>query len=119
MSGVASYYNEGWNTNITGVRTASGRDFNAKEFTAAHNSFKMGSIVDVTNIKNNKTVRVTITDRGGFAKYNRVIDLSKAAFMSICDTSAGLCKVNIRLIKKGSWRYSKGLISDSIKTIKD
>ena len=46
---------------------------------AAHMSLPLGMEVKVTNLANNKTIIVRITDRGDFAKYERGIDLSRAA----------------------------------------
>lgn len=74
----ATYYHDKFN----GRRTASGKIFNNNEYTAAHKKLKFGTKVLVTNEKTNKSVVVTITDRGPFVK-GRDIDLSKKAFMEI------------------------------------
>lgn len=71
-----------WYGYESGPRTASGECFNPKKFTAAHKHISFGTKVKVTNLKNNKSVIVTINDRGPFVK-NRIIDLSKAAAKAI------------------------------------
>ena len=64
--------------------------------TAAHNSLPFGTRVEVTNLSNKKKVTVRINDTGGFAKYGRVIDLSKKANQII---DCNLCKVKLRVLK--------------------
>lgn len=64
--------------------------------TAAHNSLPFGTKVEVTNLSNKKKVTVRINDTGGFAKYGRVIDLSKRANQII---DCNLCKVKLRVLK--------------------
>jgi len=49
---------------------ASGRIYNMLDFTAAHCSRPMGSLLRITNLSNNKSVVVEVTDRGPY-KMNR------------------------------------------------
>ena len=48
----------------------------------------------VTNLKNKKSVRAKVTDSGGFAKYNRIADLSLATKNAI--GCSDLCRVEIK-----------------------
>jgi len=73
-TGIASWYGY----NHAGKLTASGSRFNPANMTAAHKFLKFGTKLKVTNLKNNKSVVVTITDRGPYIK-GRSIDLSKGA----------------------------------------
>lgn len=77
-SAHASYYADKFN----GRKTASGKKFSNKKYTAAHRKLPFGTIVRVTNEANGQCVLVEITDRGPFAR-GREIDLSKRAFMEI------------------------------------
>ena len=77
---VACYYADKFN----GKKTASGEKFSNSKYTAAHKKLDFGTKVRVTNLKNNKSVVVTINDRGPFSR-GRDIDLSKKAFMEITD----------------------------------
>src|SRR6266550_6786618 len=70
-SGMASWYG----SVLQGHRTASGRRFDMYEFTAAHRTLPFGSRVKVTDLRNHRSVVVTITDRGVLYP-ERVIDLS-------------------------------------------
>lgn len=79
-------------------KTASGEVFHESKLTAASNDYKFGTMVRVTNIENGESVLVKINDRGGFKKYNRIIDLSKAAFEAIADIRKGLITVMVTVV---------------------
>lgn len=72
--GKASWYG----SDFKGKRTASGERFNPNQLTCAHRSLPLGSWIRVTNLSNNKSTYVRVTDRGPFVK-NVVLDLSAAA----------------------------------------
>ncbi len=72
--GQASYYG----ARHHGRKTASGEHFDQHALTAAHRSLPFGSRVQVTNLRNDKSVVVRINDRGPYAK-GRIIDLSHQA----------------------------------------
>lgn len=55
--------------------------------------------IKVTNLSNNKSVVVTVLDRGPAKRLNRVIDLSKSAFQKIADTRKGLINVKVEVMK--------------------
>jgi rare lipoprotein A len=91
---VACYYADKFN----GKKTASGEKFSNSKYTAAHKKLDFGSKVRVTNLKNNKSVVVTINDRGPFSR-GRDIDLSKKAFMEITDNKThGEITVKIEIL---------------------
>lgn len=77
---TATYYHDKFN----GKKTASGEKFSNSKLTAAHKKLPFGTKVKVTNTVNDKSVIVTINDRGPFTR-GRDIDLSKKAFMEITD----------------------------------
>jgi rare lipoprotein A len=79
-------------------KTASGALYNHNLETAAHRKIPFGSKIEVTNVTNGKSVVVVVNDRGPFVK-GRIVDLSKSAFSSIGSTSAGLLKVEIKVIE--------------------
>ena len=53
-----------------------------------------GTLVDVTNLSNGKTVTVRINDRGPFAK-GRVIDVTLAAARQLGFVNKGITKVHV------------------------
>jgi len=93
-TGIASFYA----LKFQFRRTASGESFNNLAMTAAHKTLPFGTKVLVTNVKNSKSVTVTINDRGPFIK-GRIIDLTRAAFSKIGNIDSGTVKVKINVIK--------------------
>lgn len=91
--GTASWYGEAHH----GRTMANGKPFNMRALTAASNSLRLGSRARVTYGK--KSVTVTITDTGGFGKYGRVIDLSKASFAKLANTDKGIIRVCVTRVK--------------------
>jgi len=90
QKGKASYYAN----KFEGRRTASGAIFSNKKLTAAHRTLPFGSRVKVTNLSNNKSVIVTINDRGPFIK-GRIIDLSQEAARQLGFLADGVTNVFI------------------------
>jgi rare lipoprotein A len=70
------------------------------EMTAAHNKLPLGQYVRVTNLQNDKSVVVRITDDGIRGKSD--IDLSKEAAESIDIVERGVAKVRIEVLKERS-----------------
>jgi len=62
--------------------------------TAAHLTLPLGTIVRVTNLVNNESAVVRVTDRGPFVR-GRIIDLSLAAAKSTGIYRAGVVKVRV------------------------
>jgi rare lipoprotein A len=91
--GIASFYSDKFN----GKRTASGEKFNNSAMTAAHKTLPFGSRVEVTNLRNKKSVVVRINDRGPHIK-GRNIDLSKAAARQIGLGHHGTAKVRLQIL---------------------
>ena len=93
-TGKASYYANKYQSR----QTASGELFDQYKKTAAHKKLPFGTIVNVTNISNGRSVVVRINDRGPFVR-GRIIDLSKSAFSAIADTRLGVINVRIEILK--------------------
>lgn len=92
-TGKASFYAMKFQSRLT----ASGERFDQSAKTAAHKKLPFGTKVKVINVKNDKSVIVRINDRGPFIK-GRIIDLSRSAFSSIGNTSAGVIDVKIEIV---------------------
>ncbi|WP_318641951.1 septal ring lytic transglycosylase RlpA family protein [Flavobacterium ardleyense] len=91
----ASYYHD----KLNGRRTASGKPFDNKKFTAAHRTFPFGTQLKLTNTINNKSVLVVVNDRGPFTK-SREIDITKAAFMQIAtNKNSGSVNITIEVVQ--------------------
>lgn len=85
--------------NSHGSNTASGQIFHRDSLTAAYNNANFGTYLKVTNVENNESIIVKVTDRMGNKSPNR-IDLSRCAFDSIASISHGRLKVKLEEIKK-------------------
>ncbi len=92
--GYASYYAN----KFQGRKTASGQRYDKRKLTAAHRDFAFGTQVKVTNLKNKRSVIVTINDRGPFIK-KRVIDVSYTAAKKLGLIQAGVALVKVTRIK--------------------
>jgi rare lipoprotein A len=95
LYGQASFYSN----KFDGRRTANGETFSQKKFTAACNSLPLGTWIEVTNLRNNKTVIVKTNDRL-HPKMKRVVDLSYAAAKKLDFVSSGLTRVKVVVLNK-------------------
>jgi rare lipoprotein A len=77
-----------------GRLTANGEIYNQLGFTAAHRSFKFGTLLKLTNPRNNKTVIVRINDRGPYIK-GRELDLSRGAAIALGLVRKGIIKLKV------------------------
>jgi len=94
QTGVASWYGK----DLKGGKTASGERFDPDELTAAHRTLPFGTMVRVTNLRNNRSVAVRITNRGPFVR-GRIIDLSPAAARQLRIVHSGVVRVRIEAKK--------------------
>jgi rare lipoprotein A len=90
---VASWYGASHH----GRSTASGEIFDRDGLTAAHRSLPFGTRLQVTNLRNGRTVLVRVNDRGPHAP-NRDLDLSEAAAAQLGMAGRGLALVQAIVI---------------------
>ena len=88
--GKASYYSK----RATGARSASGQRIHHDSLTCAHRYYPFGTMLKVTNLRNDKSVIVEVIDRGPFGR-GRIIDLSWAAAKEIDMISQGVATVKV------------------------
>ena len=96
--GLASWYGGG--DGFDGKPTSSGEIYDASLLTAAHRDLPLGTLVEVTNVDNGKSVVVRINDRGPFIK-GRVIDLSREAARRIDLIGPGVGPVRLTVVSPG------------------
>jgi rare lipoprotein A len=89
-NGVATWYGQEFH----GRTTASGERFNMYDLTCAHKEFPFGSVLEVTNTANGRSVKCTVNDRGPFVT-GRDLDLSYAAAKEIGLIGPGQARVKI------------------------
>ncbi len=79
---------------VIGLMAASGEVINDYEMTAAHQTLPFNTVVLVTNLNNNTSVRVRINDRGPFMQ-GVILELSPAVTRQLkCDANA---RIRVRL----------------------
>ena len=91
--GNASWYGNPFH----GRRASNGETYDMHKLTAAHRTLPFETMVRVTNLSNNKSTVVRITDRGPFVE-NRVIDLSMAAAREIESIGPGVVRVRLEVL---------------------
>jgi rare lipoprotein A len=91
-TGKASFYADKFHNR----HTTSGEKYDKNAYTAAHKTLPFGTILLVTNLKNDSTVLVKVNDRLGTKK--RIIDLSKAAAFQLNFIRDGIANVRIEEI---------------------
>ena len=97
--GLASWYGES-QEECVGCRadkiTACGERFDEKAFTLAHNELPCNTLVRIYSGEN--TVIARVTDTGGFGRYKRLADLSKATFAALAPLEEGIINVRIQVL---------------------
>jgi len=96
QKGKASFYAKKFN----GRKTYYGERVNAETLAGAHLHLPLNTLVEVTNLDNQRSVIVRINDRGPFSK-TRVIDLTHAAAHALGMVSKGIANVSLRVVGKG------------------
>ncbi len=99
--GLASWYGIEEHNNYA----ASGERFSKHDYTAAHKTLPMGTVVRVTNLENGRDVIVKINDRGPFIG-DRIIDLSHAPAQSINMVQKGVVNVKVEVVSTPSTKTS-------------
>ena len=101
--GLASWYSVRTNH---GTTTASGRRLVDDASTTAHRTLPMGSKIRVTNLANEKSEILTVTDRGPFTR-GRVVDVTIGSSKRLGFYSRGVAKVKVELLERGNWKYQR------------
>jgi rare lipoprotein A len=95
--GNASWYGKQFH----GKETASGEPYDMFQFTAAHRRLPLGTLVKVTNLRNNRSVIVRVNDRGP-VPHTRIIDLSYGAARMLQIPGHGVEQVRLDIVQSPS-----------------
>ncbi len=99
VKGVASYYSV---QGCLGCRDdrlmANGEVLDDTRLTVAYNRALLNSHVEIVNIKNGKMTIAKVTDRGGFERHGKIIDLSLATKKAL--GCGDVCSVKIYEVNK-------------------
>lgn len=95
QTGRASFYGH----DDAGKPTASGARFAPQRLTAASRTLPLGTKAKVTNLTNGKSVDVTVTDRGPYAK-KRILDVSPKAATQLGLKKKGVATVQVQPLRE-------------------
>ncbi|HBF12414.1 MAG TPA: septal ring lytic transglycosylase RlpA family lipoprotein [Deltaproteobacteria bacterium] len=79
-------------------KTANGEKFDKKDLTTAHRTLPFGTLLEVTNLANEKSVVVRVNDRGPFIK-KRILDLSHRAAELLDFIKQGWTEVKAEIVQ--------------------
>ncbi|WP_293443604.1 septal ring lytic transglycosylase RlpA family protein [Persephonella sp.] len=96
IKGKASFYGKKFHRR----KTASGEIYNMYRYTAAHRYLPFGTVLLVKNLRNGKSVKVVINDRGPFVR-GRVLDLSYIAAKKIGMLREGVVPIIAKILRCG------------------
>ena len=95
--GIASWYGDPFH----GRQTASGETYDMDAMTAAHPSLPFGTVLQVVNLDNGRTVQVRVNDRGPYVD-GRVIDVSRRAARELDMVGPGTARVFMTVVGPAS-----------------
>ena len=100
-TGVASWYGKQFH----GKTTANGEIFDMNLVSAAHRTLPLPSVVQVVNLKNGRSIKVRVNDRGPFA-HSRILDLSRRAAQLLGFEREGTAPVRVQIVADESRRLA-------------
>jgi rare lipoprotein A len=95
FSGATSWYSVRTNG---GTRTASGEKLSDHGDTAAHRHLPFGTMIEVTNLSNDRSLILRVNDRGPFTK-GRVLDVSIGAAKRLGFDKRGVTNCRIEILQ--------------------
>jgi rare lipoprotein A len=109
VTGEATFYAD----RFEGRRTASGVPFRQNQMVAAHRAYPFGTLLRVTNLRNDRSVNVRVVDRGPFGAAAKargaVLDLSRRAAERLGYIDAGRTRVSVEVLEWGNGLASRGV----------
>ncbi|KAF0151209.1 MAG: rare lipoprotein A [Ignavibacteria bacterium] len=93
-----------------GKTTANGEIYNQMALTAAHKSLPFGTLLQITNPRNGKSVIVRINDRGPYIE-GRELDLSKGTAKTLGIIQKGVVRVKVQQVVINSENIPVGTLN--------
>ena len=106
-TGVCSWYNESTFFGLKRGTTSLGEKVMPWHLTGAHKTLPLPCMVKVTNLKNGKSVKIRVNDRGPFIA-NRVLDVTPRAAKKLGFYGQGLTTVRLEVLSVGDGSYKRG-----------
>ena len=95
QTGTAIFYSD----KLHGHALTTGEKYDKNALTAAHRTLPFGTMVRVTNLKNDKSVVVRINDRGPHGPKSQIIDVSGRAAQELDMIEDGRAKVTLEVVE--------------------
>ncbi|MFT3991646.1 MAG: septal ring lytic transglycosylase RlpA family protein [Luteolibacter sp.] len=105
-TGICSWYNESSWLGLKRGTTSLGEKVMPWHIIGAHKTLPLPCMVKVTNLRNGKTLKVRINDRGPFIP-NRILDVSPRAAKKLGFYDQGLTTVQVEVISVGDGSYKR------------
>jgi len=104
--GIASWYNESKFFGLKRGNTSLGEKVMPWHISGAHKTLTLPCVVKVTNLKNGKSLKMRLNDRGPFIP-GRIIDVTPRAASKLGFKDDGLTDVEVEVISVGDGSYKK------------
>ena len=78
----------------------------AWDISAAHKTLPLPCVVKVTNLKNGKSLKMRVNDRGPFIP-GRIIDVTPRAANKLGFKSQGLTRCRVEVVSVGDGKYKR------------
>lgn len=105
-TGVCSWYNESKFFGLKRGTTSLGEKVMPWHLIGAHKTLPLPAVVKVTNLRNGKSVKIRINDRGPFIP-GRVLDVSPRAAKKLGFYDQGLTQVEMKVLSVGDGSYKR------------
>ncbi|MGJ8678144.1 MAG: septal ring lytic transglycosylase RlpA family protein [Akkermansiaceae bacterium] len=106
--GIASWYDESKFFGFKRGNTSLGEKVGRFDISAAHKTLPLPCVVKVTNLKNGKSLKMRVNDRGPFIA-GRIIDVTPRAAAKLGFKDQGLTQVEVEVVSVGDGGYKKKL----------
>jgi len=104
--GTASWYDESSFFGLKRGNTSLGEKVMPWDMIAAHKTLPLPCVVKVTNLENDKSVKLRVNDRGPFIA-GRIIDVSPRAAKKLGFKKQGLSTARVEVLSVGDGKYKR------------
>lgn len=106
QEGIASWYDESKFFGLKRGNTSLGEKVMPWHISAAHKTLPLPCVVKVTNLRNGKSLKMRVNDRGPFIP-GRIIDVTPRAASRLGFKSKGLTRARVEVVSVGDGKYRR------------
>lgn len=106
QEGIASWYDESKFFGLKRGNTSLGEKVMPWHISAAHKTLPLPCVVKVTNLRNGKSLKMRVNDRGPFIP-GRIIDVTPRAARILGFKAQGLTRCRVEVISVGDGKYKR------------